>query len=687
MMSTSYAPVSVPDVMLPADLDPDRLQAFHDLLRALGGTLDVRSVFRQVSRIATRIIPHDEAALALRTEDGANFRLFASTQDDFAPRVLCPGEHDAACDPGTPAVFGRACNGASGFQSGLRVPVRIDGSPVGVLALLSRNVDAFTDQDLALAEFLADFVAVVLSHQRLSEATRLAAVERERVAHVDASVELLRAVGSVLDIRAVFPQISEIAKKVLAHDALTMAFHGADGDVMTQAATPSDFPEFDGIPRLTQLPASWSSGFVLVSDMAEERMSFVDPPDLQVRLMAAGYRSMLGITAVARSQGIGVAFWSKRPHAFAEEDVVIARRITDFVALAVSHEQLAAAAQQVSEAKARAERLEVRVHRLAAELEARPGHGQVVGKSALWLDVLKRATQVAATETTVLLSGDSGTGKEVVARFVHRASPRKAGPFIAINCAALPEQLLESELFGHERGAFTGAQQAKPGQIELAAGGILFLDEVSEMSLSAQAKFLRVLQEREFQRLGGTRLLKADVRVIAATNRDLRKAVDRGAFREDLYYRLHIFDIRLPALRERPSDIPLLADVFLQDIGRSFGRPPAGLTRDAKDALLGYGWPGNVRELRNALERAVILAEGGLITAGHLSLRTDDAATAPTSTTSTDLGVVERDTIARVLQETRGNKSRAADRLGLSRTQLYVRLRKYNLSHPLGATP
>src|ERR1700682_3916567 len=312
-----------------------------------------------------------------------------------------------------------------------------------------------------------------------------------------------------------------------------------------------------------------------------------------------------------------------------------------------------------------------------------PGE-RAVGASDAWKDVMKRAALVAPTDATVLLTGESGTGKEVIARFVHRASPRKAGPFIAINCAALPEQLLESELFGYERGAFTGAQQAKPGQIELAAGGVLFLDEVSEMSLSAQAKFLRVLEEREFQRLGGTRLQKADVRVVAATNRDLRKAVDRGAFREDLYYRLHIFDIRLPPLRERPSDIPLLADVFLQDIGRSFGRPQAGLTRDARDALLQYGWPGNVRELRNALERAVILAEGGLITAGHLSLRSDERVS---SSTSTDLAAVERDTIARVMQETRGNKSRDADRLGLTRTQLYVRLRKHKIDQPLFATP
>jgi transcriptional regulator with PAS, ATPase and Fis domain len=295
---------------------------------------------------------------------------------------------------------------------------------------------------------------------------------------------------------------------------------------------------------------------------------------------------------------------------------------------------------------------------------------------------LKKATQVAATETTVLLSGDSGTGKEVVARFIHRASARKSGPFVALNCAALPEQLLESELFGYERGAFTGAQQSKPGQIELAAGGILFLDEVSEMSPSAQAKFLRVLQEREFQRLGGTRLQKANVRVVAATNRDLRKAVERGDFREDLYYRLQVFDIRIAPLRERPSDILPLSAAFLQEIGQSFGRPPAGLTRDAREALLRHDWPGNVRELRNALERAAILCEGGLISAQHLTLQ---HSARPSQLATTDLSSVERETIAQVMQECRWNKSKAALRLGLSRTQLYVRLRKYDLEQPPAA--
>jgi len=232
--------------------------------------------------------------------------------------------------------------------------------------------------------------------------------------------------------------------------------------------------------------------------------------------------------------------------------------------------------------------------------------------------VLSQATKVATTEATVLLSGESGTGKEVVARLIHRASPRAEGPFVALNCAALPEHLLESELFGHEKGAFTGAATAHPGKIEQAAGGVLFLDEVGEMSLPVQAKFLRVLQEREFQRLGGSRTIKADVRVIAATNRDPRQAMERGTLRDDLYYRLSVFEIALPPLRERLDDVLDLAHSFLEEIGETVGRPAVGIARDAKDQLLAYGWPGNVRELRNAIERAVILADGGMIRSEHL---------------------------------------------------------------------
>jgi transcriptional regulator with PAS, ATPase and Fis domain len=316
------------------------------------------------------------------------------------------------------------------------------------------------------------------------------------------------------------------------------------------------------------------------------------------------------------------------------------------------------------------------VRSLTEELDVKSGYSRVIGQSAEWKSALKQATQVSETDTTVLLVGDSGTGKEVIARYIHQASARKRGPLVAVNCAALPEQLLESELFGYERGAFTSAHQSKPGQIELAAGGVLLLEEVSEMSRSAQAKFLRVLQEREFQRLGGTRVLKADIRVIAATNRDLKRAIAQGSFREDLYYRLSVFDIHLPPLRSRIEDILVFAEAFLGDFAKSFARPPAGLTRRAKEALLAYSWPGNVRELRNVLERAAILSDGGLIDIEHLSL--ENAAEA-SSADSTNLKVVERETIRRVMLECKGNKSKAAKRLGLTRMQLYGRLQKYGL--------
>jgi DNA-binding NtrC family response regulator len=300
----------------------------------------------------------------------------------------------------------------------------------------------------------------------------------------------------------------------------------------------------------------------------------------------------------------------------------------------------------------------------------------LIGNSPQWLAVLKRAARVAATEATTCLQGESGTGKEVVARFIHRASPRARGPFLAINCAALPESLLESELFGFERGAFTGAQQTKPGQMELAHGGVLFLDEVTEMPLTAQAKLLRVLQEREFLRLGGMRPVKMNARVITATNQDLISTVAQGRFRQDLYYRINVFDIRIPPLCERGEDVILLANSFLEDVARTNGCPPLRLTSGAETALLAYRWPGNVRELRNVIERASIVCEGPLIDTEHLSLAAPESA--PTLD-STDLGVLERQAISQALRQVGGNKARAATRLGISRTQLYGRLRKYGL--------
>jgi len=322
----------------------------------------------------------------------------------------------------------------------------------------------------------------------------------------------------------------------------------------------------------------------------------------------------------------------------------------------------------------------------------------VIGTSPPWRAVIGQAAKVAPAETTVLLTGESGTGKEVVAHLIHRGSRRAGGRFVALNCAALPEALLESELFGYEKGAFTGAVSARAGLLEQAAGGTLFLDEVGEMSPAVQAKVLRVLQEREFQRLGGTRTLKADVRVIAATNRDLQVAMTRGAFREDLYYRLYVFAIDLPPLRERPEDILPLLEHFVQELGPVvLGRPAAGVSREAREQFLAYAWPGNVRELRNAVERALILCEGGLINPEHLPWRMEvstnrsliplPAAATPVPpehgefpAQGVDLEAIERTLIEGALKQTGRNKSRAARLLGLSRSKLYSRMERFGFA-------
>lgn len=305
----------------------------------------------------------------------------------------------------------------------------------------------------------------------------------------------------------------------------------------------------------------------------------------------------------------------------------------------------------------------------------------MVGSSPAFLRALEQATLVARSDARVLLFGESGTGKELIASHIHRASPVASGPFVKVNCAAIPAELIESELFGHEKGSFTGATAARRGKFELAAGGSIFLDEVGDLREESQAKLLRVLQDGDFQRVGGERSLRASARVIAATNRDLAAMVERREFREDLYYRLSVVPIRIPSLRERPEDIPDLVEYFLRDFCSRNNFKAKTIQPEVLRALADYAWPGNVRELRNVVERMAILSPGNSISAELVPMEIRMAENgAPPSSLQEAKESAERDRILKALDDSQGNVSQAARALGIERTNLHKRIRALGLS-------
>ena len=304
----------------------------------------------------------------------------------------------------------------------------------------------------------------------------------------------------------------------------------------------------------------------------------------------------------------------------------------------------------------------------------------IIGRSAPMERLLETVGQVSLAEATVLITGESGTGKELIAGAIHFNSPRKDKPFVKINCAAITETLLESELFGHEKGSFTGADRRKEGKFRYADGGSLFLDEVSEMSVAMQVKLLRVLQEREFTRVGGNEVIKVDVRIIAATNKNLLEEIDTGRFRDDLFYRLNVINLNVPPLRERKEDIPLLTHHFLTMFSEKNNKQIQGFTPQAMDRMLKYEWPGNIRELMNVVERAVVLSRSQYLDEHNLSLvEKPELYSKEVVPGNTSLGEVEKATVLKTLEATGGNKSEAARRLGITRRTLHQKLRKYGM--------
>ena len=648
-------------------------------------TMELTEIFERVADVVRRVIPFEDMGI-VRVVDGEKAILHAHTQAGkvskghlepwpltaWSPRWRprpepVPRIEDARAelDPKFP-VDGYALEG--GLGSGMWEPFRRGDTFGGGVWLSSHTTHAFRDEHQEMFKPIAALLGSAVEHWRIWD------TERRRRERLDQVENLLGTLAESLDVREVFQRLSTELKPILPHDLMNLTELDLGGRTIRVVAFAGDIEVRTDLFPLTGDEVEDQVDFAIVDDICKEI-----PADNERRrlIRGSGMRSWLHVPLWLSGEVRGsLSFLHREPHRYDREDAEVALLVAARVALTLSFRKLSDQARLTAESRARAERLEATVETLARELRSR-GAGRVVGDSPAWKEVMRQVGRVASSETTVLITGESGTGKEVVSSLIHQGSARAEKALVAINCAALPEQLLESELFGHEKGAFTGAIATKVGHLEQAEGGTLFLDEIAEMSPQVQAKFLRVLETREFQRVGGERAIKADVRVIAATNRNLAERIATQLFREDLFYRLNVFAIHIAPLRERSEDILPMAEAFLEDLGRLMGRSVAGISNEAREWLLSYAWPGNVRELRNAMERAILLCDGGLITREHLPRPA--AEPADPGDEGVNLESMERRLIQRALDQASGNKSRAAKLLGLTRAQLYTRLEKHGI--------
>jgi transcriptional regulator with GAF, ATPase, and Fis domain len=684
------------------------------LARSTRRETDPRPFFAGVAAQVRELIPHDRLMLAYLEKESRTLSVFGEHVGGVPPRH--EGHYTFACDLGRrytadeigharvfagqpelvrdyrPGLLGGGaetsapCALMAGLRAWLALPLGDPQHVSGALIIGSFVPGVYTEADLQVGQQIAELIGPLLEYVALLH------TERHRRRRLAVLPEVARVVGTSLNVGEIFDQLGAAVRPVLDFDLMIARLIGPsgtfEGDDLRVSDRPEVLPPGDGPEAYSFGPRILAREPVLVRE-ARVELDSGRPGDRAA--LERGARSILAVPLIFGERVGGVLGFTKRqPDWFDETDVEVATGIAAHVVVAVQHQRLAEEQRRLAAVEGRARQLEQRVERLRGVLGEQYRFERIVGRAPAFRLVLDQAARVAPAETTVLLTGESGTGKELFARAIHHASRRAEGPFVAVNCAALPDTLIESELFGHERGAFTGADKLKRGRFELAAGGTLFLDEIVELAPAVQVKLLRVLQERQYERVGGTATLRTDVRLIAATNRDPERAVADGRFREDLYYRLAVFRVHLPALRQREDDVLLLAGHFLRELAGRMGRVEAGLSREARDLLLAHSWPGNIRELQNAIERALILADGGLISAAHLGIvERPPGAGAPLPGPAAEespplvmqpLAEVEKRSILEALRRAKGNKSKAAAALGLGRTALYTRLRRFGLS-------
>jgi formate hydrogenlyase transcriptional activator len=625
-----------------------RLQVLHDIHLDILGTRSPQQIAEATLRHLQELIPCRRASVAVfdlprgtgtiiasrdggeaQPLDGATIPIEAfgareELQSGLVGSLRSLGPHDHIAD-----------TLAAGAPSTIHVPLLADADLIGVLNVSCPGDRTFGRPAIEIAQEVASSLAIAMRQAQLRERVERYANELEdrviaRTADLERSENRLAAVLNALpDLVFVVNDEGRYVEILTSHE-----------DLLYRAAEEMKGRRFHDI-----LPGPIADAHLrLVQQTLETRRSQTLEYSLRVLAGERWFEGRTGLLGVQVDGHPAVAF--------------IARDVTD---------------------RKRAEELESQNIYLREEISVERSYGEVVGESAAMRKVFKSIGMVADTESTVLVLGETGTGKELTARAIHNLSRRRHGVMVKVNCAALPSSLAESELFGHERGAFTGAVQQKKGRFELAHNGTIFLDEVGELSADVQVKLLRVLQEQEFERLGSTRPTKVNVRVIAATNRNLEEEVARGRFRSDLFYRLNIFPIHLPSLRDRKPDVPLLATHFAREFARRMGKPVRGIEANAMARLMTYEWPGNVRELANVLERAVILCDGPSILEGHLGVIGRDRREGGAFPT---LEEMERQHIIRALAQTGGvlaGPQGAARLLGMRRSTVWSRMKKLGI--------
>ena len=551
-------------------------------------------------------------------------------------------------------------------------PLTTANQRLGVLNFWSDVAGAYDDIDVEFTGLLAAQIAVAIEAQCHQQKL---ARERDRCQML---LEINHTLVSNLDLRELVPAISACLRRVVPHDVAGLALY--DPSINKLRATAMDFPDHEaafidgdtielegtlsGRAFTTRLPVISSSSDVLSDPFA----------------MRTGIKSGCKIPLISHDRVLGVLGVGRLSEdAFTEEDIDLLTAVGEQVAVAVEN---ALAFRQIDELK---NQLQEEKLYLQEEIRSEYNFEEIIGTSPALKRALEDVQTVAPTDSTVLVFGETGTGKELIARALHNLSGRSNHPLVKVNCAAIPTGLLESEMFGHERGAFTGAVEQRKGRFELAHRGTIFLDEVEEIPLELQPKLLRVLQEQEFERLGSGKTIRVDVRVIAATNADLAQMVAEKKVRSDLYYRLNVFPISLPALRERAQDISLLVHFFAQHFAQQMKKPIKTIPGDALAQLTAYSWPGNIRELQNLIERAVILSRGSVLEVPLGEIKKSANDTLVNHAGPVTLEAVEREHIIKTLREAGwviGGNAGAAARLGLNRTTLNNRMRKLGITRP-----